>query len=90
MKELRPSLPPKSLPRSPGLYAEFIRAAKGGEPAGANFPDYAGPLTEMVHLGNLAVRTGKKIIWDVEQMKCLNVPEANRYVGRTYRKGWSL
>jgi len=90
MKELRPSLPPKSLPRSPGLYAEFIRAAKGGEPAGANFPDYAGPLTEMVHLGNLAVRTGKKIVWDVEQMKCLNVPEANRYVGRTYRKGWSL
>jgi len=90
MKELRGSLPPKSLPRSPGVYAEFIRAAKGGEPAGANFPDYAGPLTEMVHLGNLAVRTGKKIVWDVEQMKCTNVPEANRYVGRTYREGWAL
>ena len=90
MKELRSSLPAKSLPRSPGVYNEWIRACKGGEPAGANFPDFAGPLTEMVLMGNLAVRTGKKILWDVEKMKCTNVPEANNYVGRDYRKGWTL
>ena len=41
-------------------------------------------------MGNLAVRTGKKILWDVEKMKCTNVPEANNYVARDYRKGWTL
>ena len=89
-KELKSSLPAKTIPRSPGHYQEWIRACKGGEPAGANFADYAGPLTEMVLLGNLAVRTGKKVVWDSEQMKVTNVPEANKYVAREYRKGWTL
>ena len=41
--------------RSPGHFQEWIRAIRGGEPATSNFPDYAGPLTETVLLGNLAV-----------------------------------
>ena len=90
MKELRSSLPDKSIPRSPGIYKEFIRACKGGPPTVGNFPDFAGPLTEIVLAGNLAVKTGKKIAWDVEKLRCTNVPEANNYVRRDYRKGWTL
>jgi predicted dehydrogenase len=76
--------PEKTLPRSIGHYEEWIRACKGGEPAGANF-DYAGPLTEMVLLGNLAVRTGHRIEWDSETMTCTNLPAANQYVKKAYR-----
>ncbi|MHC5057605.1 MAG: Gfo/Idh/MocA family protein, partial [Planctomycetota bacterium] len=79
--------PPKTIPRSPGHVAEWVRACKGGEPAGANF-DFAGPLSEMVLLGNFAVRTGKRIEWDGENMRATNAPEANRYVSRVPRKGW--
>ena len=55
-------LPEVELRRSPGHFAEWVRAIKGGEPAMSNFPDYAGPLTETILLGNLAVwvaATGK-------------------------------
>jgi predicted dehydrogenase len=77
-------LPPQTEKKSIGHYREWIEACKGGEPAGANF-DYAGPLTEMVLLGNFAVRTGKKLEWDAKEMKCTNVPEANQYVRKDYR-----
>jgi hypothetical protein len=33
---------------------------------------------------------GKKLEWDVENMKCTSLPEINEYVGRTYRKGWEV
>ena len=90
MRELRSSLPPKTIPRSPGIYREFIRACKGGPKPVGNFEDFSGPLTEIVLTGNLAIKTGKKIVWDVEKMRCTNVPEANNYVRREYRKGWTL
>jgi hypothetical protein len=85
MKEFQ--RPPKTVPRSPGHVEEWVRACKGGEPAGANF-DFAGPLSEMVLMGNFAVRSGKRIEWDAENMRCTNIPEANRYVRREPRKGW--
>ena len=48
---------PKNLQykKSPGHFKEWVNAIKGGEPAMSNFPDYAGPLTETILLGNLAV-----------------------------------
>ena len=76
-------------PRSPGQHEEWIAACKGGEPAGANF-DYAGPLTEMVLLGNIAIRAGQPIEWDSANMKFANVPEANRLLQCEYRTGWTL
>ena len=77
--------PASTIPRSPGLMPEWVLACKGEGPApGANF-DYAGPLTEMVLLGNLAVRTGQSIEWDGPSMRCTNLPEANQYVAKTYR-----
>jgi len=87
MREFMPNRPPKTLPRSPGIYREWIAACKGGEPAGANF-DFAGPLSEMVLMGNFAVRSGKRIEWDGPNMRATNVPEANRYGRREPRKGW--
>jgi len=82
-------LPPKTIPRVEGHHKDWINACKTGKPACSNF-DYAGPLTEMVLLGNIAVRTGRRLEWDGENMRCTNVPEANDYIRREYRKGWSL
>jgi len=81
--------PEPTLPKSPGHYQEWLEACKGGTKPLANF-DYSGPLTEMVLLGNVAIRTGKKLSWDGPSMKVTNVPEANEYLLRQYRKGWTL
>jgi len=81
--------PPRTLPESPGHYEEWLAACRGGTPAMSNF-DYASRLTEMVLLGNVAIRAGKRIEWDAEKMAVTNLPEANRFVKREYRKGWTL
>lgn len=87
MEEYTP--PAETLPRSIGHYQEWIQACKGGEPAGAHF-GFAGPLTEAVLLGNIALRTGQKLQWDSPNLKITNVDEANQFLHRQYRKGWSL
>jgi hypothetical protein len=67
-----------------------VRACKGGIPASSNF-DYSGPLSEMVLMGNLAVRfPNKRLLWDGPKMEVTNNKDANAYVRRTYREGWSL
>jgi hypothetical protein len=88
--------PPRVLPRSPGHHKEWINACKGGEPAGSNF-DVAGPLTEVVLLGNVALRMGQqlyekglKLYYDGPNMKVTNLPEANKYIRSEYREGWTL
>ena len=89
--------PPQKLERSPGHHQEWINACKGGKPAGSNFPDHAGTLAQVVLLGNLCLRpmikekmTRMKLHWDGEAMKVTNLPEANQYLHREYREGWSL
>ncbi len=68
--------------------------------------DYAGPMTETVLMGNLAIRSymlqkensegkmdffaRKKLLWDGENMRITNLEEANQFVGRTYRPGWEV
>ena len=81
--------PPITLPRVANEDVEWIDACKGGAPALSNFAD-AGPFTEVVLLGNLAVRLGKKIEWDGPNMKATNAPEADALIHREYRKGWEL
>jgi predicted dehydrogenase len=81
--------PEPKIPGSPGHYVEWISACRGGPPAGTNF-DYSGPLTELVLLGNIAIRCGKRIEWDPEKMKIINVPEGNQLLRREYRKGWEV
>jgi len=82
-------MPPKSLPRSQGHHRDWVNACKGGAPAMANF-DYAALLTEVVVLGNVALRVGKKLDWNGEEMKATNCPEAAQYVKPEFRKGWEL
>ncbi|MBI82880.1 MAG: oxidoreductase [Planctomycetaceae bacterium] len=81
---------PKTMPRSVGHHLEWIEACKGGKPAMSNF-GYSGPLTEIVLLGNLALRVpGRRIEWDGEKMKALNAPELDQHIRRDYRAGWTL
>ncbi|MCU0251970.1 MAG: Gfo/Idh/MocA family oxidoreductase [Vicinamibacterales bacterium] len=92
MKDFRP--PAKTLERVPngeeGHEQDWIRACKGGKPASSNF-DYSGPLSEMVLMGNLAVRfPSRLLLWDGEAMKVTNDAEADAYVRRQYREGWTL
>ena len=82
--------PPKTLPRSIGHHKEWIKACKEGTATRSNF-DFAGPLTEAVLLGTISVRLGgRKLVWDSEEMKVTNLPDANNYLHYRYRKGWTL
>ena len=81
---------PKSMPRSPGHYEEWLLACKGGPRPVSNF-DYAGPLTEIVLLGVLSLRApGKRLHWDSENLKVKNATELNEHIHTPYRKGWTL
>jgi len=82
-------LPPKTLARSKGHHRDWIDACKGGEAASSNF-DYAGPMTEDILLGNVALRTGEKLFWDGPNMKATNVPQADAYIRPEYHNGWTL
>jgi predicted dehydrogenase len=76
---------------SPGHMEEFIRAAMGGKPAVSNFPNYSGPLTEAVLLGNLAIwANGPRLEWDAKNMKVKGTTEFDSLIRPTYRPGWSL
>ncbi len=77
------------IPKSLGHHAEWIEACKTGKPTTCNF-DYSGWLTEANHLGNVAFRVGKKLIWDPATMKAKGCPEADAFIHREYRKGWKL
>ena len=81
--------PEPSIPRSRGHHAEWIHACKTGAPTTCNF-EYAGWLTEANHLGNVAYRVGRSLDWDAASMTVTNVADAERFVRRRYRKGWSL
>jgi predicted dehydrogenase len=87
--------PPQTLQRSIGHYNEWVKACQGGAAAGSNF-DWAGPLTEVVLLGNVALRpelraelTTKKLLWDGAGMQFTNSEIANKFLDREYRDGWS-
>lgn len=81
--------PPQTIPNSKGHHAEWVHACKTGAPTTCHF-GYAGPLTEANHLGNVAYRAGHKLVWDRENMKFPNHPEAEKFLRREYRKGWTL
>ncbi len=87
-----------------GHYAQWVNASIAGYGKGktsSNF-DYAGPLTETVLFSNLALRSWylknssgkfdgrKKILWDAEKMKVTNFDEANQFIKRQYRDGYTL
>ena len=91
MKQFK--IPKPSIPRcASNHFAEWVTAGKGGRPAFSNFPDHGGPLSEMVLLGNLAIRAGagQRLLWDGPNMKCTNLPAVNQFLRCEYRKGWTF
>ncbi len=95
----------KTIERVPeGHYVQWVNACIAGygkNKLSSSF-DYAGPLTESILMGNLAIRswmmksadgkfTGrKKLMWDPINMKITNYDEANQFVTKEYRQGWEL
>lgn len=89
-------IPEPTIPSSPGHMEEWVLACKGGNPAGSNF-DWAGPLTETVLLGNIALRKelreklcSQPLNFDPQTLSFSNMPEANEFLHYKYRQGWSL
>jgi len=81
--------PEHLIPPSPGHHQEWIIGCKTGKPTLCNF-DYSGALIEHNLLALVAYRVGKKLDWDAKNLKATNCPEADRYIRKTYHKGWIL
>jgi hypothetical protein len=84
-----PELPQEQL--KPGQISPALRqwmaACRGGQPSPAAFQN-TGPISEAVNLYAVALRTGRRLLYDAATMKITNSPEANTYLSRQYRKGW--
>jgi predicted dehydrogenase len=82
--------PPKKLPRIENEDHEmnWVNAAKGKTQASCPF-EYAAQLTEIMLLGVLALRAGKKLSYDGANMRVTNVSAANDFLKRDYRQGWA-
>jgi predicted dehydrogenase len=92
MKEMRESLPPKSLPRVVGgPHVEWVRAIRAGTRCGSDF-DYAAPLAEVALLGLAAIRARARIEWDAASGRVTNHEAANQFIGPgyDYRPGWGV
>ena len=48
----------------------------------------AGPISEAVNLYAVALRTGRRLLYDAGTGTITNAPEANKFLSREYRKGW--
>lgn len=85
------TMPDIVVDESPGHMAEFMRAAAGGVAAVSNFPDYSGPLTETVLLGNLAIwADGPKLEWDARRMEVKGTKEFDSLIKPDFKPGWAL
>ena len=96
---------PQTLARVPeGHYVQWVNACIAGygvKQLSSPF-EYAGPLTETILMGNLALRSWnikdaqgnfpgrKKLLWDAVNMKITNFDEANQFVRRQYADGYKL
>jgi hypothetical protein len=79
--------------------SDWIQAFKGGKPSPGNFLN-AAACSESIALAGVATRYSRKYFnenrttppleWDAQNMKITNLPEANQYLVREYRKGWEL
>jgi len=82
-------LPPQFLTRSPGHHRDWLRSCKGGDPACSHFAT-AGPFTEWITLGSIALHFDGKLEWDAAQLRFTNQNEANAFVRPQFRKGWAI
>jgi predicted dehydrogenase len=81
--------PDPFIPDVPGQHEEWLLACVNGTPTGSPF-SYSGPLSEANHLGNVAYRAGQRLEWDAARMQAVNCPQAEQFLKREPRKGWSL
>jgi predicted dehydrogenase len=90
MRELAPTLPPRTLPRvEGGGFAEWVRACKGGPAPGSRFA-VSSRLTELCLLSNIAVRIGRELHWDSGRMGFRGAPEADALLAKAYRAGFGV
>ena len=73
---------------SPGL-KQWVEGCKGGEHSKGSFTN-AGPISEAVNLYAVALRTGRRLMWDAEAGRITNLADANKYLSRDYRKGFEI
>lgn len=77
--------------KSPGHFEEFAQAIRGNGKTVSEFVEYAGPLTETILLGNLAVWSGKKVNWDAKNMIAADADESTqKLVRHDYLNGYSI
>jgi predicted dehydrogenase len=81
--------PEPFIPDSIGHHREWVEACKTGGPTTCNF-DYSGALTEAALLCNVALRSGKTIHWDAQNLKAIDAAQCDALIRREYRQGWSL
>ncbi|MCD6338765.1 MAG: gfo/Idh/MocA family oxidoreductase, partial [Verrucomicrobia bacterium] len=77
------------IPPMGSFQGQWINACKTDLKTSCNF-DYAGKMIEMMNLGLVAYRVGKKLQYDGAAGRVTNIPEANKLLGRKYRPGWTL
>jgi len=85
--ELKVAEPPEA--RRGGRHNPWLDACKGGEPSPGSFLN-AAAITDAVNLGTVALRAGRKVVFDSDAMKITNDSSADRYLRRQYRPGWEL
>ena len=108
--KMKEKLPAPKLARVPeGHYVQWVNACIDGYGKGVTSSpfEFAGPFTESILIGNLAIRSflmpnpkgkgwndkylgRKRLLWDAKNMKITNFDEANQFVKRDYREGWTL
>jgi hypothetical protein len=67
-----------------------VAAARGGKPTYGDFL-LARPISDAFNLAAVSLRLGgKRLQFDAAGGRITNLPDANRYLGREYRKGWEL
>lgn len=81
--------PPETLPRPIEELDQWIRACRGVQPSDASF-DKVYPFAETIQLGNIALRTDKRLLWDSAKMEFSNAPAANPWLKRKCREGWEI
>jgi len=87
--ELDAPLPGGARPARGERSSPWVTACQGGEPSPGSFLN-AAAITDAVNLGTVALRAGKRVLFDSAAMRITNAPEASRFLVRDYRPGWEL
>lgn len=81
----------KLTPPIGNFQSQWINACKGNDPTNTicNM-NYSADMIETMCLGLVAFRAGKTLDYDYTQGRFTNSPEANQYLSKPYRKGWTM